>query len=308
VVICLKEGRHALPQNVRVISLGKERGRISRIRYALRFIRAIWKERAQYDAVFVHMNPEYVLLGGLFWRLWNKFVVLWYAHGSVTLRLHFAVMWAHCVVTSSAAGMRIDTPKRVVVGQGIDTEQFAPRTPQEAHPALRLITVGRISARKHLEHILPALDVLAARDVPFTYTIVGAPATPHDIAYEARLHAEIAKRPYADQILFAGVITHDALPDELRQADVFVNLSQTGSMDKVVLEALSCEIPVLSANSAYAALLTPYDLYLNSTDANVLADRLVRAKTIPVHALRALIQRDHSLATLIPKILAVYPQ
>ena len=73
-VICLKEGRHSLPANVSVYSLGKEGG-VSRIAYVLNFYRYIWKLRNDYDAVFVHMNQEYVLLGWKFWWLLGKRVV-----------------------------------------------------------------------------------------------------------------------------------------------------------------------------------------------------------------------------------------
>jgi hypothetical protein len=30
--------------------------------------------------VFVHMNKEYVVLGGLFWHAWHKPISLWYNH------------------------------------------------------------------------------------------------------------------------------------------------------------------------------------------------------------------------------------
>src|SRR3989344_6843889 len=72
-VVCLKEGKHNLPSNVEVFSLGKESASgsrfLKRIRYIVCFIRYIVKNRSEYDTVFVHMNPEYVVLGGIFWRM-----------------------------------------------------------------------------------------------------------------------------------------------------------------------------------------------------------------------------------------------
>ena len=70
-VICLKEGEHDLPPNVRVLSLGKERGN-SKIGYLWNFYKYIWSERQSYDSVFVHMNQEYVLLGWKSWLLLRK--------------------------------------------------------------------------------------------------------------------------------------------------------------------------------------------------------------------------------------------
>jgi len=59
-VICLKKGETNLPDNVKVLSLGKETGR-SRIKYLLNFYRYIWQYRGNYDNIFVHMNEQYVL-------------------------------------------------------------------------------------------------------------------------------------------------------------------------------------------------------------------------------------------------------
>src|SRR5690349_983344 len=66
-VVCLSKGVFNLPSNVSVYSLGKERGG-NRISYTYNFFRYIWTLRHEYDAVFVHMNPIYVLLGGFFWK------------------------------------------------------------------------------------------------------------------------------------------------------------------------------------------------------------------------------------------------
>ena len=103
-VICLFEGEHNLPANVKVLSLGKEEGgaRISKtLRYIVRFYNYIWRERKNYDAVFVHMNPIYVVLGGVLWRMWKKKISLWYTHKSVDLKLRAAEKFVHFIFTAS---------------------------------------------------------------------------------------------------------------------------------------------------------------------------------------------------------------
>src|SRR3989344_7232103 len=114
-VICLKEGAHHLPPNVTVHSLGKESGR-SRLKYLLRFFRLVWSLRREYDAVFVHMTPEYVLLGGLLWRLWNKRVVLWYVHRQSTFALQLAAHLVHKIATSAKGSISVRSRKIAVVG------------------------------------------------------------------------------------------------------------------------------------------------------------------------------------------------
>jgi hypothetical protein len=122
-IICLQKGVFDFPANVTVHSLGKEEER-GKLVYLLRFYSLIWKLRHDYDQVFVHMNQIYVILGAPLWRTWSKKVGLWYAHGAVSYSLKVAVRLANIVFTSTEEGLRIATPKKVIVGQGIDTAIF----------------------------------------------------------------------------------------------------------------------------------------------------------------------------------------
>src|SRR3989338_669213 len=108
-VICLEKGQVNLPENVQILSLGKERIKIKDLRfkfgerlvYTWRFVRYIVQNRREYDAVLVHMNPEYIVLGGLFWKLWDKTVILWYAHKSTPWHLRLALLFTDIVFTST---------------------------------------------------------------------------------------------------------------------------------------------------------------------------------------------------------------
>ena len=106
-VICLQAGKYSLPANVTVHSLGKEEGK-GRSTYLYRFFKLIWQLRKHYDGVFVHMNQIYVLLGAPLWRLLNKKVGLWYAHGTVTLSLRLATIFTNKIFTSKGDS-RLDT-------------------------------------------------------------------------------------------------------------------------------------------------------------------------------------------------------
>src|SRR4051812_42401773 len=80
VVVCLFEGRHALPSNGEVFSLGKEKKETNRALYTQRFLALVWGLRSKYDSVFVHMNQEYVLAAGWIWILLGKRIYLWRNH------------------------------------------------------------------------------------------------------------------------------------------------------------------------------------------------------------------------------------
>jgi len=308
-VICLREGDHVLPSNVVVLSLGKEAG-TSRLTRAVRFLRYITARRGEYDAVFVHMNPEYVLLGGYLWKRWGKKTGLWYAHKSLTKKLSIAVRLVDYVFTVAASSFPIRTVKCLPMGHGIDTELFKPDIHQES-TQIRIVTTGRVAQSKHLLEMLNALDVLHARGERFSFTIAGAPTSPNEEAYAQTLHEEIAKRPYKDKVVLLGAVAHHRLPEVLHGQDIFFNFGGTGNMDKAGLEALACGIPLLSTNSEFQALLDPHGLYVPTMEGDAVAKALLaflsRSDRSAIAAtLRNKVSEQHSLSRLIPKILTEF--
>ncbi|MBI1998848.1 MAG: glycosyltransferase family 4 protein [Parcubacteria group bacterium] len=142
-VICLEEGTHNLPANVRVLSLGKEHcGKLeerpflaeqgaalrkfstARIKYLLNFYKYVWSERRNYDSVFVHMNTEYMVLAGWLWRLMGKKIALWHVHFETNWRLRLAGLFAHTIFTTTLDGCRMWRKKVRAIGHGIDVARF----------------------------------------------------------------------------------------------------------------------------------------------------------------------------------------
>jgi len=307
-VICLKEGEHYLPSNVRVYSLGKERG-TSRLTRVWRFYRYIFKLRQDYDAVLVHMNPEYIVLGGYWWKKWHKTVALWYAHRSDTRKLRAALKWTDYVLTVSPDSFAVATPKLRALGHGIDTEAFKPQIKEES-TQLRIATAGRIAPSKHLLEMLGVLDELYARKENFIFTIVGASITKQEEEYAAKLKAAIAKAPWSTQVRFTGPMPHAELPEFLNTQDVFFNFATTGNMDKAGLEALASGMPLLSTNPQFEGLLAPYGLYVPGMRPKALVDALQAFFERPdqpavLSTLRNKVVAEHSLERLIPRIISL---
>lgn len=303
-VICLYEGEHTLPSNVSVHSLGKENGK-GRFTYLTRFFTLIVKLRKEYDGVFVHMNPEYVILGGLLWRLWKKKIGLWYVHKSVTLSLRFAELFVRDVFTASKESFRLASRKVQVMGHGIDTDLFSLKK-HVPSTNLRIITVGRVSESKQLKEMLVVLDVLHAKQIPFTFSVVGGPATSRDDSYSRMIEIEVRKRAYASQVTLVGEVRHADIPTHLERSDIFLHLSETGSLDKAVLEALSVGVPVVSTNPALTSILTPFGLFASSKKPSFLADILVEGSKVSREAVSEYVQREHALPSLIQRLTAVY--
>lgn len=302
-VICLTEGKHVLPKNVHVHSLGKERGTpfMHRTVYAKRFLSLITRLRGDYDAVLVHMNPEYVVLGGPLWRQWGKKIGLWYTHKNVNLKLRLAARLADVIFTASPESFRLLSPKVVVTGHGIDLARFRTETFHPLHTPLRLVSVGRASASKRLDLIFKTLEILSKKGIDYTFDLIGASER------SAHLQALAAQLPGRAHLL--GVKTQAELAELLPDYDLFLHASTgTGSLDKAPLEALACGVPALSTSPAFKALLGPYGLFVEEESAERLAEAVVRYRSQDVLFLRQklaeTVRNGHALQMLIPKLVA----
>lgn len=279
-VVCLRKGVHDLPANVEVISLG-ERHRISR---AFALFAIAFGRRREYDAVFVHMNPEYIVAAGWLWRFLGKKIVLWYTHKSVTMRLRIATIFVNSILTASKASFRLPSRKVTVVGHGIDTDFFTPDLSVARGEGI--LSVGRLDKSKHHD-----LVIRAAKQAACSLRIAGE-------GPERAMLERVARELDAD-VTFCGGLTQTELRDEYRKAAYLVHASTTGSLDKVVLEALACDCDVIT---------TVAHLYeglpLRSVDPA--PEAIARAIHEPAHssADRASIVRErHSLASLVPRIM-----
>ncbi len=249
-VIALQVGKHDLPANVTVHSLGKESG-VNRLQYLIRFYQLIWQLRPQYDHVFVHMNQIYVILGAALWRATGKRIGLWYMHGTTSVSLRVAEKLTHRIFTGSPESCCIKSSKIVVTGHGIDTTHFAPdRTVEKKYD---LVSIGRITHSKNLIELVN-LFAQIREQADVSLTIVGAPVTVAEQAYEQKLRQHIADLELADHVNLPGRVSQADLPQFLNRSKIFVTVAQNGSLDKAILEAMAVGLPVVSMAPGTASL------------------------------------------------------
>ena len=312
-VVCLEEGEHDLPQNVQVYSLGKESG-TSKFGYVSNFYDYIFSLRKQYDAVFVHMNVEYMILGGLFWKLMKKKVGLWYTHKHVGLRLRLAEKLTDFVMSASKESFRLPSKKLNVMGHGIDTDFFKPTTGAK-NERLRVVSVGRLSPSKDYETLLSAIAGLVDAGLDVEVSLVGGPVTKEDISYEKKLKKQAGQGTLKDRVTFHGPVSHEQVPNYLREADLFVNMSNTGSLDKAILEALSMEVLTITCNEGAQGVLGKYAadlMYVRGIPESLserirsLTSKSNKEKETLKKELRSEVVKNHSLPLLIKKIRALY--
>ncbi len=258
-VICLRKGEHQLPPNVRVFPLGGS-GRLSR---AYKILKSTYCFRGNYDAVFVHMNPEYLVVAGWLWRILGKRTVLWYTHKSIDLKLRIATAVANAICSASKESFRLRTRKLNIMNHGIDTDYFAPDA--SVLRGNHWLSVGRLNLSKRHD-----LIVREAAETGKELRIAGEGPE--------RTNLEALARERGAKVEFLGGLSHAQVREEYRRAALFVHRSETGSLDKVVLEALACGCPI------------------NTTD---------QALKFLEHEGPEYVRTHHSLKALIPRILEI---
>ncbi len=254
-VLAGRAGRVALPSNVRVFALRRRAG-VSRARLLLRWHALMRRLMAEgQDAVLAHMCPHYAILAAPYARLAGVPLGLWYTHRSVDWRLRLAHALVDVVLTASRQSFRLPSRKVRILGHGIDTAAFSPGPVPDGQPVV--LSAGRISPAKGHDVVLDAAARLITRAgvPPFEVQLAGEVHVAADAAYRARLAARAAQPDLAGRVRWLGAVPHVRMPAVYRGATVFVNCSDTGSLDKTVLEAMACGTPVLTSNEAFVALL-----------------------------------------------------
>jgi glycosyltransferase involved in cell wall biosynthesis len=196
------------------------------------------------------MMPLFAVMAAPVLRLKKIPIVLWYTHKSVTLTLRFATPLVNRIVTASKESFRIPSRKVRVIGHGIDTAKFvpAPQSASQQRP-FTVLSVSRLSRIKRIDVLIDAVALLRRNkpELPLCVKIVGGPLTDEDHKYVRELKQRVDHAQLQNTVEFTGSIPFYHVIPFYQQADCFVNMSETGSIDKTVLEAMSCEIAVLVA-------------------------------------------------------------
>ena len=307
-VICLQEGKHSLPNHVRVHSLGKEKGVKPSWEYASSFLSKAYTLRARYDVVFVHMNVEYLVLAGVLWKMLGKKTSLWYTHGTVSLRLRVAAIFSDVLFTASPLSLRLSTSKKRVMGHGMDTAAFPLLSPPQG--VVSFITVGRVSAVKRLHILIEVIALLKKQGLATTLTIIGGAVTESDGAYKKQLEEVVKKERLEREVRFLGSRNKKEIIEEFKKSHVFLHASSTGSLDKAPLEALLCGVPVVTTNPEVGGVMDGAYHAEAGTDAfatvlkEIIKEKVWQDEEKRVAA-RSYVLHHHGLEQLVSRIVAI---
>ena len=128
-----------------------------------------------------------------------------------------------------------------VVPYGVDTTRFTPDARRRSHPGskLQLLFVGRINQRKGIKYLLEALRLLNNSDVHLT--VCGRVVDGLELF-----------RSFGGQVEVRPSVSSAELVAAYQSADMFVFPSVAEGFGLVLLEALSCGLPILSTTRTAA--------------------------------------------------------
>lgn len=301
-VICLREGEHELPANVRVHSLGKERGEAGKFIYAVRFLTLAWKLRPHYEAAFVHMNQEYVLLAGILWKILGKRIYLWRNHYAGSFLTDMAVLLSDKVFCTSHSSYIAKYRRNVFMPVGVDITHFTPDSRIVRAPN-SILFLARIAPSKRPDIFIDALGILIGKGISFVASVYGSPKSGDEAYYES-LKAKSEQLGLHGRVHFHGAIPNSKTPDVYRAHEIFVNCSPSGMFDKTLFEAAACGALVLAVSDDFVRVAGSEYVYLPTAES--LAGRLEQLlldSTFEVQRDRLQsVARENSLAALVAQI------
>lgn len=126
-----------------------------------------------------------------------------------------------------------------MVPYGVNIENFFAKEQYNENDTLNLIYVGQVTHRKGIHHLLKVIEKL--NNDKINVDLVGTYSKNDNIYFN-----------YHDKfnVKFHGFVTRDTLAEYYRKADVFVFPTLGEGYGLVVLEAMSCGLPVISSNHA----------------------------------------------------------
>lgn len=316
-VVCQEKGAlDGLPANVEVYSLGKEQGftKPKQFFVAQKLLFPLVKKSA---GVFAHQMPLYAVLAAPAAKFYHRKLIQWYTHKSIDWRLRLANLFVNEYISASAESFRLKTTKPVhIFGHGININKF--QTPNSRETArepnvFKIISVGRISPSKDYESMIKAVFDLKEQGIDrMKLIIVGAPALVLGFDYFQKLQTMVASLRLEAQITFTGGLPPDKIISYLQNADLFLNFSDTGSLDKAVLEAMAAGCLVLTSNESFKSIL-PAELFTAKDQPGILASKIKNLMNLSAdqkEELKKMLRQEvvvhHNLTNLAQKIISLF--
>jgi len=170
----------------------------------------------------------------------------------------------------------INQNKIAITPFGVDSIKFTPGTFRRGG-AFRILYVGRLELLKGIQYLLRAFVGIKRKDVEL---IMVGPILPEILP--------ILKKFQDDRVTVTGGVSRDRLVEYYRDADVLVFPSINDAFGLVVLEAMSCGVPVIATDhSCGEDLVTDGEdgFIVNAKNSDQIKERLCYMMENPVRSI-----------------------
>ena len=176
-----------------------------------------------YDTNRWYLQPLHAVLAPLSRYLWSN------AAAVVALSKNLRDL-AH----TTAPDLDID-----VIGNAVCTDIFPQKPDRQISSPVRLTCVCRLVKRKGIEYLLDAMQELKGKG--FLLDIVGTGDQ------DQAIRRMIEEKGLAKWVSMVGYVPRDYLAERYHNADIFVLPSLSESFGQVLLEAMSCGLPIVAS-------------------------------------------------------------
>ncbi|NKK79691.1 glycosyltransferase family 4 protein [Rhizobium leguminosarum] len=148
-------------------------------------------------------------------------------------------------------------PDSLLIENGADIGKFADTASRRAKR--RIVTIGRFSVNKRLDHLLDAMVMLKTRNPEWHLDIVGAESDLN----RADVEGAIVSRHLSGRVTLYVSPENDTIRRIIAEASIFASASEYEGFGLVALEAMSAGLlPVLNANDAFSTLADRHPVLL----------------------------------------------
>ena len=308
-----------LPSNVNIYSLKKKNNSKKKIILILRFYFYLFKillnNNSRIKLCFGHMSPLYIVLSYFFLKILNIPRLLWYTHSQINFLHRMSFLCSTKVITAGFVNKNFKFNKKFIhTGHGIDLQNFKNKKKYHTRSYFRLVCIGRLSKIKQIKKIIEAFNLLKniKTKKKFKLDIIGSPTNNIENLYKKELY-QLAKKNKILNLRFLPAVDYRNVNSKILTYDLLISLSRTNSVDKMILEAMSTGIMVLTNNIAFQKVL-PKNLkkynFLNSASKKKICKKIIQLSDLSLKFKETLskesinyIEKNHNLDNLIEKIL-----
>ncbi len=190
---------------------------------------------------------------------------------------------------------------------GIDTEHFF-RKKDIIKSNKEILFLSRISPNKKLDVLIEALKIVMDKNIEFHLSVVGMPL-PKDNDYYLKIKNQVKNYNLEKQAEFFTEIPNYKTIEFYNKCGIFINLTDSGSYDKTIFEAMACESNIIVCNNNLRGYIPDNFLFVED-DSNDLAEKIISVLEISKEeradcsrSLRNYVVENHSLQLLAKKII-----